>query len=89
MPLSDNARGALYMSVAMTAFTANDACMKAVTQVLPLYQAMFLRGALATLALLAIGWHMGSLRFGMEVLEQVRSHLAHAVADDLAFLRRR
>lgn len=70
MPLSDNARGALYMSVAMTAFTANDACMKAVTQVLPLYQAMFLRGALATLALLAIGWHMGSLRFGMEASDR-------------------
>lgn len=66
MPLSDNARGALYMSVAMTAFTANDACMKAVTQALPLYQAMFLRGVLATLALLAIGWHMAGLRFGME-----------------------
>lgn len=66
MPLSDNARGALYMSVSMAAFTANDACMKAVTQALPLYQAMFLRGALATLALLAIGWRMGSLRFRME-----------------------
>lgn len=70
MPLSDNARGALYMSVAMTAFTVNDACMKAVTQVLPLYQAMFLRGVFATLALLAIGWHMGSLRFGMEASDR-------------------
>lgn len=63
MPLSDNARGALFMSAAMAAFTVNDTCMKAVTQSLPLYQAMFLRGALATLALLVIGWQMGSLRF--------------------------
>lgn len=70
MPVSENARGALYMSVAMTAFTVNDACMKAATQALPLYQAMFLRGVLASLALLAIGWHMGSLRFGMEASDR-------------------
>lgn len=70
MPLSENARGAIYMSVAMTAFTVNDACMKAVTQALPLYQAMFLRGVFATIALLAIGWHMGSLRFAMQASDR-------------------
>ena len=69
MPWSENARGAIYMSVAMTAFTVNDACMKAVTQALPLYQAMFLRGVFATIALLAIGWHMGSLRFAMQAAQ--------------------
>lgn len=63
MPLSDNARGALFMGVAMVAFTVNDACMKAVTQALPLYQAIFLRGVLCTAALLVLAWRMGGLRF--------------------------
>lgn len=66
MPLSDNARGALFMSVAMVAFTVNDACMKAVTQTLPLYQAIFLRGVLSTAALVAIAARMGGLRVAME-----------------------
>ncbi|MCB2117566.1 MAG: DMT family transporter [Rhodobacteraceae bacterium] len=63
MPFGDNARGALFMSVAMAAFTLNDTCMKAVTATLPLYQAIFLRGTLTTLGLLVIGWRMGGLRF--------------------------
>lgn len=62
MPLSENARGALFMAVAMAVFTLNDACMKAVTQTLPLYQAIFLRGVLSALALLVIAWRMGALR---------------------------
>ena len=63
MQLTDNSRGALYMSIAMAAFTVNDTCMKAVTATLPLYQAILLRGGLTVVALLAIGWWMGALRF--------------------------
>lgn len=66
MPLSDNAKGALFMSVAMAAFTVNDACMKAVTQALPLYQAIFLRGLLSTAALVLIAARMGGLRISVE-----------------------
>jgi drug/metabolite transporter (DMT)-like permease len=66
MPLSDNAKGALFMSVAMAAFTVNDACMKAVTQALPLYQAILLRGLLCTLALILIAARMGGLRISVE-----------------------
>ncbi len=66
MPQSDNARGALFMSVAMTAFTVNDACMKAVTETLPLYQAIFLRGILCTAALIVIALRMGGLRISVE-----------------------
>lgn len=62
MQRSDNFRGALYMSIAMSAFTVNDTCMKAVTAELPLYQAIVLRGALTTLALMLIGWRMGTIR---------------------------
>lgn len=42
--LSDNTRGALLMVGSMTAFTFNDACMKALSDELPLMQALFLRG---------------------------------------------
>lgn len=59
--LSDNARGALWMSIAMAAFTLNDTCMKAVTAALPLYEAIALRGLLTTLAIAAIGWRARTL----------------------------
>lgn len=62
MQISDNARGVLYMNVSMAAFTLNDACMKAATNVLPLFQAITLRGALAVIGLLVLGVVMGGLR---------------------------
>jgi len=54
MVLSDNLRGILYMNISMFAFTVNDSFVKLVTQSLPLFQTIALRGALATLALLVI-----------------------------------
>ncbi|GFE66444.1 DMT family transporter [Litoreibacter roseus] len=48
-PMTDNTRGALYMAGAMTAFTVNDACMKALAGEVPLFQVIFLRGVLTTL----------------------------------------
>lgn len=55
MQISDNLRGVLAMSLSMMAFTVNDSFMKAVTQSLPLFQTIALRGliAVAGLALLA------------------------------------
>jgi drug/metabolite transporter (DMT)-like permease len=61
MQLSDNARGALLMNVAMAAFTLNDTAMKAAMKAVPLYQAIGMRGILATAALFVIGWRMGGL----------------------------
>jgi drug/metabolite transporter (DMT)-like permease len=61
MQISDNSRGALYMCIAMAAFTINDSCMKAATQVLPLFQAITLRGVLCIVALVAIGAATGGL----------------------------
>ena len=61
MALSDNARGALMMAASMAAFTLNDTLMKLVSADLPLFQAMFLRGVLTTLAFLLIAWRMGAL----------------------------
>jgi drug/metabolite transporter (DMT)-like permease len=62
MTISDNLRGALLMNLAMLVFTLNDACMKAVTEVMPLFQAIALRGFIATLGLLVIGYALGQLR---------------------------
>jgi drug/metabolite transporter (DMT)-like permease len=60
--LSDNARGALFMSIGMAAFVLNDTLMKLVSADLPLFQAIFLRGILTTLAFALIAWRLGALR---------------------------
>lgn len=65
MQISENARGAIYMNISMAGFTLNDTAMKAVTQTLPLFEAILLRGGLATLGLIALGWVMGSLRWNL------------------------
>ncbi len=62
MNVSDNLRGALYMMVAMAAFTLNDSGMKAATETMPLYQAIALRGGLTVAMLLVLGALMGGLR---------------------------
>jgi drug/metabolite transporter (DMT)-like permease len=54
-PLDPNARGALFMVVCMLGFTLNDTLMKVVLSDVPLFQAVFLRGVMATLLLAAIG----------------------------------
>ncbi len=61
--LSDNTRGALLMMASMAAFTLNDACMKAVGQELPFFQAVFLRGVATTILLVVLARLMGGLRF--------------------------
>ncbi|MCE6957658.1 DMT family transporter [Cereibacter sphaeroides] len=63
MPLSDNLRGAIAMNVAMAAFTVNDALMKAVTQSLPLFEAIALRGLVTLPFLFLYGSSVGGLRF--------------------------
>lgn len=62
MAISDNLRGALYMNFAMFGFTTNDAFMKALTQELPLFQVIALRGTLAIFGLLLVAKLTGGLR---------------------------
>ncbi len=54
--LSDNTRGALFMTVCMAGFVLNDAMVKLVTQEISLYQAIFLRGVLASLLIGSLAW---------------------------------
>lgn len=62
MAISDNLRGALYMNLSMFAFTVNDAIMKSLTEVLPLYQTIALRGMVAVLGLILVARVTGGLR---------------------------
>lgn len=60
--MSDNLRSVVLMNVAMLAFTLNDTCMKLVSESLPLFQAITLRGVLTTAALLIIArWQRAPL----------------------------
>lgn len=61
MAISDNLRGALYMNVAMAAFTLNDTAMKAATQTMPLFEAIALRGLITTIGLIVLGLMIGGL----------------------------
>lgn len=61
--LSGNARAAGLMVLAMAAFTVNDTCMKAATETLPLFQAIFLRGVLSSAGLLLIAAQAGALHY--------------------------
>ncbi|NNK67834.1 MAG: DMT family transporter [Rhodobacteraceae bacterium] len=63
--LTDNTRGALLMVGAMTAYTLNDTCMKALGDELPLMQAMFLRGLGVSLILLVWVAARGELRLSL------------------------
>ena len=62
---SDNFRGALLMMGAMSAFTFNDAFMKALSDELPLFQAIFFRGIGAILCLTVMCKLLGQLRFDL------------------------
>lgn len=78
------------MTAAMAAFTVNDTSMKAVTATLPLYQSIFLRGLLATIAIGFIAWQTGGLRIrlprrdakvlGLRLLGEVGSTLTFLTA---------
>lgn len=66
MPIiSDNIRGALLMMAAMCAYTVNDAFMKSVSDALPLFQAIFLRGLGAIFCLILLCRYLGQLRFDL------------------------
>ncbi len=63
MPISDNLRGILLMCASMAAFTINDTFMKSVTQTLPLFQTIGLRGMIAVVGLTILCLATGAFRF--------------------------
>ncbi|MDE0849948.1 DMT family transporter [Yoonia sp.] len=63
--ISDNMRGAFFMMGSMSAFTINDAFMKAVSTDLPLMQSIFLRGLIVLPLLMLLCRALGQLRFDL------------------------
>lgn len=59
----DNLRGAGLMMASMACFVLNDACMKALSDELPLSQALVLRGLSTTVLMYLLARHFGALRF--------------------------
>ncbi len=62
--MNANTRGALLMMGSMAAFTVNDTFVKLTGGDVPLFQLVFLRGALTSLCLLVLAQSLGMLRFG-------------------------
>lgn len=58
----DNLRGAMLMCVSVTGFTCNDVVMKFVTQDMPLYQAITLRGLVMILGIWLVALRDGGLK---------------------------
>lgn len=85
---SDDMKGAALMMAAMAAFTLNDACMKAVTGQIPLFQAIFLRGVLTSVALAFVALRMGGLRFRFSRSDRVAllARMVGEVASTFTFL---
>ena len=61
--MSENLRGILLMCASMAAFTINDTFMKSVTQTLPLFQTIGLRGLIAVAGLTILALATGAFRF--------------------------
>src|SRR5690625_3031819 len=55
-PLGENARGALWMAVAMAVLVLNDTLMKSVSDEIPAFQAIFVRGLVGTPVIAALAF---------------------------------
>ncbi len=60
---SHNLRSSILMSASMAAYVFNDMCMKALSDELPVFQAIFLRGLLTSLIIAFLAWKLDALRF--------------------------
>ncbi len=58
---SDNVRGAIFMMLSMAGFVLNDTIMKSLSSDLPMFQAIFLRGIVATILIGALAFKQRAL----------------------------
>ncbi len=63
IPMSDNMRGAVLMMGSMAAFVTNDTLIKLASDDMSLYQAILIRGIIATVLIAAIAWRQQALFF--------------------------
>ncbi|MGD9476528.1 DMT family transporter [Shinella sp. G-2] len=87
MNSSGNARGALFMVIAMAAFTCNDALVKSVTHAMNTGQILFVRGLMTSVLVLAIARSMGALGSWRIVLQPaVALRLSAEILASLAYI---
>lgn len=87
MPPTGNARGALFMAIAMVGFTCNDALVKSVTGDMNVGQIMFVRGLMTTILVVAIARWMGALGSWRVVLQPaVALRMTAEILASLAFI---
>jgi drug/metabolite transporter (DMT)-like permease len=67
--MSPNMQGALLMMGSMAAFTFNDTLVKLVGSELPLFQIIFLRGAMASVLIYGLTRHLGAMRVTLSRLD--------------------
>lgn len=60
---SDNLRGAFFMSLAMAGFVLNDTFVKLVSDEVPVFQAVLVRGVMVSLLLAVVAAHRGALSY--------------------------
>ena len=82
MKFSENTIGAMLMMASMAAYTVNDALMKSLSGEVPLFQVIFLRGCITTLAVAVIAWRMGA--FSKRVSRQDTGAICLRVLGEIA-----
>ena len=87
MNSSGNARGALYMVIAMAAFTCNDALVKSVTHAMNTGQILFVRGLMTSVLVLVIARSLGALGSWRIVLQPAMAlRLSAEIVASLAYV---
>lgn len=87
-PLTDNLRGALYMMACMAGFVFNDALMKTLAGELSVFQAMFLRGLVASALVALLAAQRGALwpRIGPGDRRMVAQRLLGEIGGTVCYL---
>lgn len=60
---SENTRAAFFMMISTVAYTLNDTCIKLIGPEMPLFQLLFLRGAVSTVFILIVAVWLGPIKF--------------------------
>ncbi|MEM7422583.1 MAG: DMT family transporter [Pseudomonadota bacterium] len=72
MALTENTRGALWMMASMAGFVFNDAMMKTLSETVPLFQAIFVRGLFATALICTLALHRGAFSWRLRAPDRMR-----------------
>ncbi|MBK0397821.1 DMT family transporter [Limibaculum sp. M0105] len=80
--LTDNMRGAAFMSVSMAGFVVNDTLVKLASSDMSVFQLLFVRGLMASALIAVIAWRAGAFR--AHIVPRDRRVLALRVVGEMA-----